>query len=278
MAKTPSRHTEKDFPEFNLDALQILKDNIEQNLGESGTALTKPEPSKYTKKRKETEKKRHETKFSLKTKERAHAQYSQPRNLSQKKQDTNPSAPEPTKKTNMRLRNDDINVSNPDEKGTGDAGNGNSGIRATNGTSSSIFDLRKEIQALGGDEEDFDLVANAQSDSEIEGQDFKTSGEKFVKELGGFLQSLGIDKIEQNDADEPLASAYKGHDNAEPGEQESTTTVFLNGVEKANASAPLKERSKKNKVHLVCFLYGGIAGDADFAFVEIPSAFRMACD
>lgn len=66
--------------------------------------------------------------------------------------------------------------------------------------------LLKEILALGGTEEDLDLVAGAASDDEDVGGD-NTSGhdKSFKKDLAKFVAGLGIESTAVEDASEPEA-------------------------------------------------------------------------
>ena len=258
-AEHASENTGKDFPEFNSDALQMLKLNIEHNLKEKDKASKE---SKYSRVKNERKKAKVEEKGNKATDSQkigvlaqtgASEQNSQPRNRLKIKQDANQSTSKSVKYNGKRLRNGDVKVLNLNQKGNGNAGSYKSGTVRANG-SSSRSDLRKEIEDLGGDEEDFDIVINAQSDSEIEGQDTKISGEEFGKDIRNFVQSLRINEVEQNEVDELSDIGYEGRDDAQPRAQEPKITAALNGVRKDDSSTCIRETLKLNKVQLVCFL------------------------
>ena len=66
--------------------------------------------------------------------------------------------------------------------------------------------LLKEILALGGTEEDLDLVAGAASDDEDVGENYASAQDKsFKKDLAKFVAGLGIDDATAEDASEPEA-------------------------------------------------------------------------
>ena len=53
-------------------------------------------------------------------------------------------------------------------------------------------DLRAEIQELGGEDADFDLIAGAESESEVEGPQKRHMEGPFLKDLKQFVRGLGI--------------------------------------------------------------------------------------
>ena len=54
------------------------------------------------------------------------------------------------------------------------------------------FPLQNELEALGGDEEDLQLIENAASDSEIEGSKLQKNDGQLAKELQKYAKDLGI--------------------------------------------------------------------------------------
>lgn len=141
--------------------------------------------------------------------------------------------------------NDDENEpkrrqSRPSEQGRqGELGGGRKAKQAPN--------LLDEILALGGNEEDLELVANV--DSGDEGGDAprpKVSSEAVVDkslkdELAQFASSLGLSKFHEHDDPETDEDAEEPEDEIDESEEESEV------VEEHNAPAPPPQEARQSK-------------------------------
>lgn len=108
------------------------------------------------------------------------------------------------------------------------------------------FKLQEDVLALGGTLDDYKLVAEADSNSEMEGNEMevgKSPGKISKKELLKFVRDLGIDKV---DIDETEGSAMSG------GEEDNEKDIIYHPQ---STPAPLLPRSKIPKTtgapHLV---------------------------
>lgn len=100
------------------------------------------------------------------------------------------------------------------EKGSIHTGNGIKSIpnegQANHDSHTTNFKLQEDVLALGGTLGDYKLVAEADSNSEMEGNEMevgKSPGKISKKELLKFVRDLGIDKV---DIDETEGSAMSG--------------------------------------------------------------------
>lgn len=117
--------------------------------------------------------------------------------------------------------------------------------------------LRKEILALGGTEEDLDLVAGVGSESEVEDNadtkmksSKKSSEDALRKELSGMLAAAG--QVVPDDIEDEEEEAEGEDDNKEDGddesdEQEHGAAQELPNVEQETSPEPSKENNKKER-------------------------------
>ena len=76
-----------------------------------------------------------------------------------------------------------------------------------------LADLEKEILALGGSKEDYDLVTGAPSDSEYEDLESReVSGNSLRKDLRRLVKELGIEKAAAQELAEDISSGQKSED------------------------------------------------------------------
>jgi ribosome biogenesis protein MAK21 len=100
--------------------------------------------------------------------------------------------------------------------------------------------LLKEILALGGTEEDLDLVAGAASDDEdVEGANGQAQDKAFKKDLAKFVAGLGIEGAAVEDASEPEA------EQEEQGEDEWEEASDLDSPEESDVSDEPEQAPKK---------------------------------
>ncbi|KAG0649840.1 Ribosome biogenesis NOC1 [Hyphodiscus hymeniophilus] len=99
--------------------------------------------------------------------------------------------------------------------------------------------LLKEILALGGTEEDLDLVAGAASDDEDDDNNTSAPDKSFTKDLAKFVASLGIEGATVEDASEPEEEMDR---EVEVGEEDWEEASDL---EESDASNELEETPKE---------------------------------
>lgn len=246
------RQSDNELPNFNTDILQSLKSNIEENLKRTNKPSSKAENQKSKKAKKKPEQPEvTSTKKFKAAGDLAPAQKPQSNGVSKAR--SKPAAA-PTKTSGKkRLRNGEVKGATPGQKGKRDVNSTKLGPRKGNEIASPAFDLREEIEALGGDDEDYRLVANAQSESEMEGDDGKGLDGKLNEDLNSFVQQLGIGSVQpEGDLDSEDNSEEEGH------EMESKDPI-LNGkssskiAEKVQLPASTTISSGKNLPTLVCY-------------------------
>lgn len=82
-----------------------------------------------------------------------------------------------------------------------------------------LADLEKEILALGGSKEDYDLVTGAPSDSEYEDLESREVSEKSLqKDLRRLVKELGIEKAAAQELAEDISSDQKSEDSQSNGQ------------------------------------------------------------
>ncbi|KAL9127491.1 MAG: hypothetical protein Q9217_003647 [Psora testacea] len=134
------------------------------------------------------------------------------------------------------------------------------GHNQPNGKRATSFDIRQEIKALGGSEDDYALVAGIQSESEVEGKDAvdgKRSDSRLGRDLKKFVQGLEIDKmkheimVEPSDAGED-AEEEDIHEDQEDAVRSSHDVSGLRAVGNA-ASTITSARSANNRQSQLVF-------------------------
>ena len=116
--------------------------------------------------------------------------------------------------------------------------------------------LRKEILALGGGKEDFDLLAEVASDSEVEesasGSNKKTGSndDALRKELAQLLKDAGQfnPEIADDQVEEEQSASELGSDEEEEGEEQDDDAEVESASEADNANEPSKETAKSKAV------------------------------
>ncbi len=137
----------------------------------------------------------------------------------------------PTSKSGQgkkRLRNGQVKVTSSVRKGA-DVNNVKLGPRPERTLLQEKSNIEDDIEALGGTKDDLELVANAPSDSEMEGdtEGFDgASGGSLTKELQNLVRRLGVDKAAQKEILKPSSSEgeeVQARDGKVPGQQEANS-------------------------------------------------------
>ena len=110
--------------------------------------------------------------------------------------------------------------------------------------------LLKEILALDGNEEDLDLIKDAASEDEDEGQDSKTTDKSLLKEIAKFAASLGIEgqaegdasEIEEDD-EEDVPEAEWEEASEQDSETEADAPALISVSKPAKAALPVPKTS-----------------------------------
>lgn len=209
MQANPSANVSKDgydaqLPEFKAEALLNLTKKINANLSKP------PPPRIVTKKYPKPEKK--ETKVTTNPEISSSTARKAPRDAKRKlgtnnaKSELPPSSIAPQKQGKKRLREgqEKKNKSTGSNiKSIRNEEQDNQDIRTTNSK------LQEDVLALGGTSDDYKLVAEADSNSEMEGNDMEISNSTSKiskKELLKFVRDLGIDEVDVEEAEESVLS------------------------------------------------------------------------
>ena len=190
------RHAQ--FPEFEAGALKVLTNKIEQNL-RKGTV--KPVTSLETEPKAVAIKDERE-RYGNAQRSAREEQYQ--RSSSNIRDNAKPHAafehlrPDQSIGRPKRLRNGNTKGV-PSSQAHPKKSRGSSALEKTGHTAVASLqtDLREEIQALGGSNDDYELVAAVQSDSEYEEPAQKIVGGDLAKDVKNFATSLGIEAVRE---------------------------------------------------------------------------------
>lgn len=213
MQANPSANVSKDgydaqLPEFKAEALLNLTKKINANLSKP------PPPRIVTKKYPKPEQK--ENKVTTNPKISSSTARKAPRDAKRKigtnnaKSELPPSSIAPQKQGKKRLREgqEKKNKSTGSNiKSIRNEEQDNQDIRTDIRTTNSK--LQEDVLALGGTLDDYKLVAEADSNSEMEGNDMEVSNSTSKiskKELLKFVRDLGIDEVDVEEAEESVLS------------------------------------------------------------------------
>lgn len=119
--------------------------------------------------------------------------------------------------------------------------------------------LQEEVLALGGTTDDYELVAGAPSDSEMEGDDLKlvkASHKSLGRDLQQFVRGLGIDKVDDLETDQPSKSEQAEHyahlhDHKKSSKSRRALTALATNDEQSRPDA--SRSTNKAFSHLVSF-------------------------
>ena len=197
-----SRHVKEnrsdghELPAFDSDALSSLTQKIQNNLRKDGPEkVSKPSPATLNGKKvkkKKNKKKEDENREPPMGSARVGAKTEKKIGKSQSGQKQNSSLIPEFSQGKKRSR--DGRVKEPREQKSGENVNGiKLGVRAPKPASGGDLNVDEDVQALGGTQEDIDLVRNVPSDSEIEGED--ESNGSIATELQRFIRQLGVDTV-----------------------------------------------------------------------------------
>lgn len=231
------------LPEFKAEALLKLTKKINANL--SKTPPPRIVTKKYPKAEQKDTKDTTNPEISASTARKATRDAKGKLGTNNAKSEPPPSSIAPQKQGKKRLREGQEKknkYTGSNIKSIRNEEQSNQDIRTTNSK------LQDDVLALGGTLDDYKLVAEADSNSEMEGNDMevsKSSSKISKKELWKFVRDLGIDKVDVEEAEE---SALSG---------EEDDNINENNVHYAPQSIPepLPLKSKMSKTsgapHLV---------------------------
>ena len=242
-----TNNAESELLAFSADALQSLKQNIENKFNQSSKPGSNVEIPKPRKEEKRTE----AQSTDLPAKPSVPAQHARTSPRSQGKPKANPVAVSSQRSSKKRLRNGEIKDTTPGQKEKGDVNSTKLGGKKANESESISFDLRKGIRALGGVDGDYDFVTEVDSESEVGGQDDKVPDEQLEKELRNFVQGLGIDKVEYDHVDDPSDIQEGSEDDVTDDRAIKKNKIISNATERAKLSALGKEPASRGQVQLV---------------------------
>ena len=135
-----------------------------------------------------------------------------------------------SKQGKKRLRDGRVKESNHQRHGD-DVNGTKLGVRGSESFNDGIDGIDEDIRALGGTQDDIDLIANAASDSEIEGEDL--SGGDIKKEVLQLIRQLGVDQLVKN---ELLNDAASDPEYETEQEDQATNTNVKTATKQANGS------------------------------------------
>lgn len=245
----PKISSEENFISLDAGALANLTQKIEQRLKNPNGTANKPQKPTGNSTKADTKK--------------------EPRKTSAEKKAPNPK----TNQGKKRNRNGDV-IDKPGKDGK------------TTQVESEDDILRKEILALGGSKEDFDLLENVNSDSEVEesatGQNKKAGSDedalkkelaKLLKDAGQYNPEIPDDQVTdeeepesegegESEGDEDEDVIENSSDDEDDGE-ESRESTHDNEKKKKNAAAETQSQFPKEYSRLVSFSAGeGLCGSS----------------
>ena len=187
-----------DLPTFNPDALQSLTSQIQRDLQKSKKPASKVPPTGNGRGQEgKKDKNKNKKQDDIEVKKPNGARSSGTIVKSNRK-----SFPDAGQKRGIkRLRNGELKATQPAQFNTkSDKGSSKRQFKGRDQRGKQSVDLRDEIRALGGSEEDYELVVNAGSESEYEGPHDKITEGKLLKDVKNFVGGLGITAVQEDDA------------------------------------------------------------------------------
>lgn len=109
------------------------------------------------------------------------------------------------------------------------------GTRASSTAEGGVLDIDEDMKAVGGTKEDVDLIADASSESEIEGGEGEQVGGDMQKELQQLIRQLGVDKIGRKEQreDANLEEEPESHQNSN-----GNGATDKSAIQQANSNGP----------------------------------------
>ena len=206
------------LPEFGQDTLQGLKQKIQKNLKQAEKPISKiiSDKPKRTSKIKDVKAKNESARGLIKAADLPRkASTNGTPSVTKQKAATAP----PRKQGQKRLRNGMVKGQVPGYKGQSDVNSTQLGQRQPQLSAASDLEVRAEVMALGGDAEDYELVLNMQSESEMEVDEptsEQNADDRLAADLNSFVRGLRIDKaahelvVETSDAGEDAEEDVRG--------------------------------------------------------------------
>lgn len=252
-AGAPGSSKENQLPDFNPDALQSLTQKIRENFKKTNNP---PPKIAHVKPKKKENTRSHGVDIEPDLK--AVTPRSKPKEPSKGKNPPIKQKPAVAQKETQgkkRLRDGKIKEQSRPTNGKSQTNSIPLGSRASKSAPRAFVGLEEDIRALGGTDDDFKLVADVGSDSEVDGDQSdngKSSGGQLKSELLQMVHKLGIDKVDHEEEVETSES-----EDEEPAERKQKTSQYgtssqsqtgLNGVE-SSVQAP--KSTGKGQSHLV---------------------------
>ncbi|KAL9101899.1 MAG: hypothetical protein Q9163_002894 [Psora crenata] len=190
-----------EFPELGARTLQILKNNIQHNLKQANHPQAKPKAKRTNNKNSHSKVKdggQIPENKSIKSRDEKSSASRDSQGNGHGKRKQEPAPANFQKQGSKRLRNGELKRQTREQK---DAGSGRFGPEQSNGKATTDPDIRDEIKALGGTDEDYQLLAGIESECEVEGEtaaDNKKLDSKLAKDLNAYVQELGINRVERD--------------------------------------------------------------------------------
>ena len=190
------------FPKFGAGALESLKEKIQDNLTQTSSPQSKRKVETSMKKEKEDKiKSRRKASRNVGFKSQVKGSTSPLNSQSNDQEIPNQKQSlAPLREQNKkRFRNGEIKNQTPGQKGKEDVYSTRLGKKGSNTDTGTSYDIRAEIKALGGSDDDYALITGTHSESEIEGDDVddgKISDGNLAKDLKKLVQKLAIDKFQ----------------------------------------------------------------------------------
>lgn len=212
--KLTSKNTTDSIPSFDESALSALTEKIEQGLSKTNAPRKPAEPANRSHKQEVKTNGRKPKELNAKNSKLTEQARGTKRDS---KGNAKPTSPISQSKKSVQKGNTD------DDRAT----------------------LLKEILALGGTEEDLDLVADAASDDEeLDAQESATTDKTLKKDLAKFVASLGInaqlgEEADDSEDEEPVEDEWEEASDLDTGSESEEE------VEEVRKIAPIREQKTK---------------------------------
>jgi len=250
------------LPALDTDVLSILVQNIKSNLEKQGNGSVSRSTTAKAQVRKE--KKKLGNPLSQLESPAPKTVAKVPNGIVPAAAEHKPTAAPKPDQGKKRLR--DGRLKEPGlQKNTGSVNSITLGTRVPKSAEGRAFELDEDMKAVGGTKDDIGLIADAQSDSEVEGGDAGLDGSNIRKELRQLVRQLGVDKVGKKEQLEDTASEeeYESHQKEKRGVVDGkmiTKQANANGIQlgipatkpsgKATASLAFQSQSEWHAAEL----------------------------
>jgi len=233
-----SQSTAVQLPVFDTTALSSLTQRIKSNRekhGRGSAVQSSPANSKVKKEKKKA------------AKTTSHLEVSTLKTAAKGRESKTPAATAKPKTTAApkpiqgKKRLHDGRLKEPGkQKNTGSVNSIALGDRAPRSAKGGDFDIDGDMKAVGGTEDDIDLIADAHSGSEIEDLGGKLVGNDVQKDLQRLIRQLGVDHMAKDQQSEDTASeeGVEGHQQAN-----GASVIGMTAMKQANTNGTQPGRS-----------------------------------